>query len=258
MSKLQTDDYVATKTELRERVMMMYTHNMGLITITLAAWTAVATIMSITIKDGSPLYEIIYPLIYCLFFIPALLAVPLSVKSGDNLTRVAQLAAYIRVFHELKNLVSYKKGDNICLYESAFKPIGHGKRIKHFNREFPFIVTLSILAISLFMIAGLFVLNYEKNTAIYIVSPILAGILLIALIFILIFVAKNSSTEWNFSKQRENSENEYIEIAKLIGVITEDDEKKYREYLKTASKTVSDHRVNEYVKNNIDKLRKKF
>lgn len=256
MKELQNNDYNATKNELRERVMMMYAQNMGLITLTIAAWAAVATILTVTQHDSEATYGIIYPLIYFLLFTPALLAVPLSVKSGDNLTRVAQLAAYIRVFHELKNLVHYKNGDNICMYESAFKPIGHGKRIKYFNLEFPFIVILSFLAISLFMISGFFIL--KENMDLYIASPIIAGVLLISLIFIFIYVYHNSSTTWNFSRQRENSENEYIEVAKLIGVITEDDEKAYREYLKTASEQVFNHRVNEYVKNNIEKLRKKL
>ena len=89
METKKIEDYHFAKEELRMRLQLMYTQNMGVITAALALWT-----ISIAAMKLLPDHEIgnsaLSILIYMIFAIPAFIALPLSVKSGDNLSRVEE------------------------------------------------------------------------------------------------------------------------------------------------------------------------
>lgn len=236
MKKLSVEDYKSVKDELHMCVQMMYTQNIGLITATLASWAIAATILGGAMQHAFLDEAMIIPMVYVFLVVPSVLAIPLSIKSGDNLTRVAQLAAYIRVFFELPSIIHSEKfkdqadknENKIYMYESAFKPLGHGKRIRFFNIEFASIVALSFITVSTFMICILVKFPALPNI---LWASIMGGIILIFLIFAFFVVLFNSSVGRNFSPHRKASEEQFMIVAEKLGVIDSGDAMKYKELL---------------------------
>lgn len=239
MKKLSVEDYKSVKDELHMRIQMMYTQNLGLITATLAVWAIAATILGSAIQYDFLDNIGIIPLIYVFFVTPGFIAIPLSIKSGDNLMRVAQLAAYIRVFHELPAVLHPEKYDEqekenkLYIYESAFRPIGHGKRTKYFNIEFAILVALSFIAVVAFMISISVTTTILANR---LCALIMGGIFAGFLIFAFVVVLSNSSVGRNFSPKK--SEEQFMIVAEKLGVIDVGDAMKYKELLATIKYTL--------------------
>ena len=191
----------------------MYTQNIGLITATLAAWAIAATILSKVFDDNFNNIFII-ALIFVLLVFPAVVAIPLSIKSGDNLTRVAQLASYIRIFHELPSRIHTKDyPDGILMHESTLSPLQPKKSLKFFNIEFVAIVILSMLAVVSFFIF-LFVVKAK------LVYTIICGLFaIIAEILALYVVLKNSSVRKNFIEVQKECDKTNLHHAQDCGII---------------------------------------
>lgn len=126
------EEYEKAKDELRMRLQLMYTQNMGVITASITVW-AIAIALLASAFQYSNINELTITFEYIFLVMPGCLAIPLSAKSGDNLNRVTQLAAYIRVFYEEQSIAlgQASKSDTaenvttttICCYEKALKII---------------------------------------------------------------------------------------------------------------------------------------
>lgn len=102
-----------------------------------------------------------------LFLIPIFYFVPISIKSGENLTQIASLSAYIRVFYDylsLKNNTIYfnwETSNNLVSNANVYR---HKKssRMKFFNSEY---TILSLISLMLFVISAF--ASTKKFFAIY-------------------------------------------------------------------------------------------
>lgn len=222
------------KDELRMRVQMMYTQNMSVISTAFAIWAIGGTVLAVMLDKGIA-NESLKMFIYLFFSVPAILAVPLSIKSGDNLSKVARLAAYIRVFHEMKAAISGEK--EFPFYESALKasmtsqgPLKRNVRIflLSFNCEFSMIVLISFLAVLFCFCYDVFGGNdFGKRIGSF--SGIVGIITLIILVGLFILVWMNSNEKKKFFDEIKKSEDDFIAVALKFSMITEDDVKRYRE-----------------------------
>ncbi len=226
---IPSSDCQYVKEELRMRLQLMYNHSMGIITSALTVWTIATGLLAVIIKLSITQTSVS---VICLIFFaaPGFFALPMSIKSGDNLTRVAQLAAYIRVFHEIKDVV-HSENPNRMLYESAFKTSGHEKRVIFFNLEFVIITVISCVGEMVFAI-------YLHSTGLSLVGAIVGYIFSAILIAISFAVLRNASVKHNFMKMRRKSEENFIIAAIEMNVISQEEVDQYREKMKEIEKVI--------------------
>ena len=208
------------------RVQMMYSNSVGFITATLAIWTIATGIICSALKENTLCTPWFTCIVLFLMITPAIIAIPISIKSGDNLSRVAQLSAFIRVFFELPSLINEKE-DGCFVYETALGAAvhdnknGNGVNIKLFNVEFFFVVLLSIALTTSLLV------YYCLSQ--YVLGVIIAGVFIALQLYILFIVRKASSVNKNFLKARTESISDFIKIAISLEIISADNAKSYEE-----------------------------
>lgn len=234
IKNISVDEFNAVKGELRNRLNIMYGQNSVFLTAALAIWgVAIGILLSLFGQDGAiNIFKIISE--YFMLLLPAVFAIPLGVKSGDNLTRIAQLAAYLKFFYEKDYMDKLQKGESCYMYESVLDLVGHSDKIsyiKAFNSEYFITVLISLFAT---IILTVFLTIYTctiHDIKILIVSLSVGFICLFALIIIGKVVYVSSSVKHTFfamqgfygERMKKVSEeiDKEIEIAKLKAELAE-------------------------------------
>ncbi len=228
MKNLSVDEFNAVKAELRNRLNIMYGQNSVFLTAALAIWgVAIGILLSLFGQDGViNIFKIISE--FFMLLLPAVFAIPLGVKSGDNLTRIAQLAAYLKHFYE-KNYMDKLKEDESCyMYESVLDLVGHSDKvsfIKAFNSEYFITVLISLFATIMLTIFLIVYTISIQDITMLIVSLSAGFICIFALIIIGVIVYVSSNVKHTFfamqnfygEKMKKVSEDidKDVEIAKL-------------------------------------------
>lgn len=201
MKNLSYEEFNAVKAELRTRLNIMYGQNSVFLTAALAIWgVAVGILLGIFGQNGTiNVYNIISE--YFLLLLPAVFAIPLGVKSGDNLTRIAQLAAYLKHFYEKGYMEKLVNGEPCFMYESVLDKVGHSDKIsyiKAFNSEYFITVLISLFAT---IILTIFLAVYTcttQNIVMLIISLSAGFICLFSLVIIGKIVYVSSSAKHTF------------------------------------------------------------
>ena len=97
-------EYESIRTEVINRINAIYSQSNTALTTLISTWVAGITLFIFLTGDRQalPYYaEIVMRFFTSLvFLIPVFFFIPLAIKSGENLTQIASISAYIRVFFE--------------------------------------------------------------------------------------------------------------------------------------------------------------
>jgi hypothetical protein len=235
-------EYESIRTELVNRINAIYSQSNTALTTIISTWVAGITLFIFLTGDRQslPYYaEIVIRLFNSLvFLIPVFFFIPLSIKSGENLTQIASISAYIRVFFEYLNLKSddysipkygWEISNTFVSDINAFRK-NKSKFILRFNDEF---TILSIISIIIYFIsAGLNILTIletpegqklQNSIWIYI---ILAAYIFFAVISIIILVKIHNSScvKRNLIDKSPIFIKGYIQRAANLNLISNDEE----------------------------------
>ena len=154
-------EYNSLRTELISRIGFIYSQSSTALTTIISTWAAGITLFIFLTGDRHSLTnnaEIIIRFFNSfVFLIPVAFFIPLAIKSGENLTQIASLSAYIRVFFEYIR----EKSDDTSLPRygweisntlvsdiNAYRK-NKGKLILMFNEEFTILSIISVIIYSL-------------------------------------------------------------------------------------------------------------
>lgn len=229
-------EYNSLREELVNRIGFIYSQSSTALTTIISTWAAGITLFIFLSGNSLKLPfidEIIIRFINSfIFLIPVAFFIPLSIKSGENLTQIASLSAYIRVFFEY---LSTSSNDNtIPLYNweisntlvsniNAFRK-NKGKFILMFNEEF---TILSIISVIMYLFnAGLnikFLLEtHSKKICLIYLCLIIYVICTIISIVIVIKIHSSSCAKKNLIDKSPIFIEAYINRAFKLKLITKD------------------------------------
>lgn len=220
-----------------ERIKLLNSQAFTALATTVSFWTLGFTfkiaLMTNKIDVNSTIEGIIIELLSALFFlIPIIVFLPLSVKSGENLTQIASLSAYIRVFYEYpisgKKINRNWETSNNLLSNANVDRHEKSRIMKLYNEEYTLLSLISLLiyiVMSMLHIKKVWKLLVDKKVsqnelysiiAVYIISAIFATMLIILI--------HNATTMKNsMMKSTVYYVQGYIKRANEIGVIKDED-----------------------------------
>lgn len=237
-------EYESIRTEVINRINAIYSQSNTALTTIISTWVAGITLFIFLTGDRQslPYYtEIVMRLFTPLvFLIPVFFFIPLAIKSGENLTQIASISAYIRVFFEYLG----EKSDDTSLPRygweitntlvsniNAFRK-DKSKFILRVNDEF---TILSIISVIIYCIsAGLNIVtiletlkgeNLQNSIWIYIIIAICIFFAVFSII-IVIKIHNSSCVKRNLIDKSPVFIKGYIQRAANLNLISNDKETK--------------------------------
>lgn len=161
------NEYISIRAELIERIRLLNSQSFTVLATIISFWATGFTfkmaLMSKNISfSGITEKNIMIFLSTLVFLIPLFLFIPLSVKSGENLTQIASLSAYIRVFYDYpvcpdKKNKNWETSNNLLSNSNVDKKAS-SKFMRFYNGEY------TVLSFISFIIYLIFQLLHIRNT----------------------------------------------------------------------------------------------
>lgn len=160
-----------------------------------------------------------------LLYIPLLLLLPISQKSGENLYQITVISAYIRVFYEYATLVEPDSDQPFFAWESINRLTSKVTDKNLHSKLFSFLINnsysvLAFISILLYFYKGMAILNM-KQASLQNYMPF--AVSLIFALIILVVVHIYSSINRNMRKPEKQIIYTCVKAAKSIGLFEEED-----------------------------------
>lgn len=231
------NEYVSIRTEMIERIKLLNSQSFTALATIISFWAAGFTFkMSLVANNGnfSNSYEVIVMdfLSAIVFLMPVFLFVPLSVKSGENLSQIASISAYIKVFFDYpiskdKNNKNWETSNNLLSnanvdrkYESRFTRL--------YNSEYTILSCISFTIYFIFQALNIknavMLLQTQKINCLILHIFIIVYIAISALaVFTIIVIHKTSSMKNSLMRGTIYYTQGYIKRANELGLISDYD-----------------------------------
>ena len=113
-NEFSIEEYTSIRAELIERIKIMNSQEASALVAIITSWAAGFTFANEILTKKFIMLDSFGTVVFqCLqtfiFLIPIFYFVPLAIKSGENLTQMVSLSAYIRVFYDYPFQKKYKK-----------------------------------------------------------------------------------------------------------------------------------------------------
>lgn len=233
---LSEKEYLSIRSELTERIKLLNSQSFTALATIISFWATGLSFKIALLSENiqiTGVYEKAYLDFLCsiIFLIPVALFLPLSVKSGENLTQIASISAYIRVFYDYsKNgeFMNWETSNNLLSKANVDRRNKSSYLMKFFNGEY---TTLSCTSFFIYLI--LMVVNsrsiyfqYKNNmincTFLHFVF-LLYFCIMVFTIFLIYFVHKSSSIKYTMMAGTLTYVQGYITRANELGIIKDED-----------------------------------
>ena len=158
------NEYLSIRSEMIERIKLLNSQSFTALATIISFWAAGFTfkiaLMSKNIYFSEINEKIIIEFLSAIIFlIPLFLFIPLSVKSGENLTQIASLSAYIRVFYDYpiccnKRNKNWETSNNL-LSNSNVDRKNRSRYMKFYNGEYTILAVISFVIYLIFEILNI-------------------------------------------------------------------------------------------------------
>lgn len=254
------NEYLSIRSELIERIKLLNSQSFTALATIISFWAAGFTFKMALMSKNIYFSEINEKIIMeflsaIIFLIPLFLFIPLSVKSGENLTQIASLSAYIRVFYDYpichnKRNKNWETSNNL-LSNSNVDRKNRSRFMKLYNGEYTILASISFMIYLIFEILNIksivFLFNDQKisvfNLHIIVILYLLITIMSMLAIVCIHKVASMKNTMMNGTVYYMQG---YIKRANQLGIIKDKEMEKALSELNPKKKFV--------VENYFDKL----
>lgn len=232
------NDYDRVCKELLDRIDKAFSQGHQLVSMILVYWAAIfAGLMGAFGKDiwlklyYMPVFPLVVAALSLLPLVPILLILPYTVKFYDHMRCLTSCVAYIRVFYELPHMLHKKDAAIAASWETV-----------HVNFKFPFVKKIAseyrtisgfslILSIVTFSASNVVVFKSSNN---YII-PCICLVLMLAFYIWFYFqymrpIYIYTDTAIFFGTYAEMFLNEYLQRAKYLNLLVDEDIKAYKKY----------------------------
>lgn len=231
------NEYISLRSEMIERIRLLNSQSFTALATIISFWAAGFTFKMALISNSAyfaePYEKIIMQFLSAIvFLIPIFLFVPLSVKSGENLTQIASLSAYIRVFydypiHKNKSNKNWETSNNL-LSNANIDRKNKSKILKLYNGEYTILSCISLIIYMIFEtlnIKMLFLLFKDSKINCWFLHTIIIVYLLISIasVIVIIIIHKVASMKNTLMKGTTYYVQGYIKRANELGIIKDKD-----------------------------------
>ena len=239
------NEYNSLRQELITRITLINNQAHTAILTILTIWSA-GFVLLVKIYELDKNEQLFSPhmlvfIVNLIFLIPIFYFIPLSVKSGENITQIASISAYIKVFYEYKSLRGNGDFFNWETSNNATSTVNvdRGKisrPMRYFNEEYT-ILSLSSLAIYIIVSFNLyFEYFFEMILAIKIIYLAIFTIFLFLGTYFCFFIHKSSNMKIAMMENTVSYWNQYLKRAVEIGFISKTDYLNAKKQLNTMNK----------------------
>ena len=222
MKKMDNDEFAGIREEITMRIQLVNTQESTAIALCVGFWAAAVALL---VMEKMFLAAI-------LFYVPVILIIPISCKSGENIYQIAVLSSYIKVFYEYASIKNKDISEKLFCWEFANAKMFKIRSHKRSDALFLFLLnnTYFMLAvISLFMYMFEIccaILNhwYTLNNKVFWI--VFNALFFIAGVFFVIKIYLFSSVKRNMVEPQYKIIKEFSEIAKKLDVISQEDSDK--------------------------------
>lgn len=231
------NEYTSIRTKMIERIKLLNSQSFTALAAIISFWAAGFTYKMALLSSGVSFIEIYEKVVMdflsaVIFLIPIFLFVPLSVKSGENLSQIASLSAYIRVFYDYpirngKRNMNWETSNNLLSNANVDRK-SKSKITRFYNDEY---TILSCISFFLYIVFEL--VNFKKMYLMFVdkqVSYLFFHILIILYIIMsvvsllaIIMIHKASSMKNTLMRGTIYYVQGYIKRANELGIIKDED-----------------------------------
>ena len=232
------DEYTSLRSELIARIGMINSQSHSAILTIVSTWVAGITIL--VFISGSTFrqlgaagslnnIEYIDLMGTFIFLIPILYFMPLAVKSGENLTQIASISAYIRVFYEYLSERSqtdrygWETTNNLV----SSVNVDRGRKsfiMKFLNEEYSILSLCSLVLFSIrAIISAIYFFDVYVSNAQRIIMTVIYMLLLALAVCACVFIHKASSVKRVFMHASKQYVESYIKRAVEMGIIPKEE-----------------------------------
>lgn len=234
-NEFSIEEYTSIRAELIERIKNMNSQEASALVAIITSWAAGFTFANEILTKKFIMLDSFGTVVFqCLqtfiFLIPIFYFVPLAIKSGENLTQMVSLSAYIRVFYDYPFQKKYKKM-NWETSNNLLSVVNTDKKeksviLKMSNEEYTILAISSYLIYKFFEVISIkqliqFVNEREITTNVYIIIILMYVIFNITSIGLIFLIHKSSSTKNTMMDKTKIYVNAYLNRAIELGVIDE-------------------------------------
>lgn len=233
-NEFSIEEYTSIRAELIERIKIMNSQEASALVAIITSWAAGFTFANEILTKKFIMLDSFGTVVFqCLqtfiFLIPIFYFVPLAIKSGENLTQMVSLSAYIRVFYDYpfqKNIkMNWETSNNLLSVVNTDKK-EKSVILKMSNEEYTILAISSYLIYKFFEVISIkqliqFVNEREITTNVYIIIILMYVIFNITSIGLIFLIHKSSSTKNTMMDKTKIYVNAYLNRAIELGVIDE-------------------------------------
>lgn len=155
------NEYISIRTELIERIRLLNSQSFTVLATVISFWTVGFTFKAQVLEKVYSL-DIIQQIIInflsaLIFLIPLFLFTPLSAKSGENLSQIASLSAYIKVFFDYPVVVDKENKNwetsNNLLSNSNVDRGKESNFMKLYNEDYTILSIISFIIYNILMLS---------------------------------------------------------------------------------------------------------
>ena len=226
-------EYSSIRAELVSRIGLSNSQSSTALTTIISTWATGLTLLIFLSGQNNQLSdyaEIIIRFINSLIFlIPVAYFIPLAIKSGENLTQIASISAYIRVFFEYLREESDDNGLPRYSWEATNTLVsninalrkGKGKLLLMYNEEFTILSSASVMIYS--VCAGLNIATIYKSAFItswvFAIAIVIYAVFAVLSIIMIIIIHRSSCAKLNLTKKSPIYIEAYLYRAVELGLI---------------------------------------
>lgn len=225
-------EYNSLRAELVNRIGLINSQSSTALTTIISTWATGLTLLIFLSGQNNQLAdypEIIIRFINSLIFlIPVMYFIPLAIKSGENLTQIASISAYIRVFFEY---LRERSDDELPRYswESTNTLVSNinalrkdkGKLMLMFNEEFTILSSASVMIY--FISSGLNIAKVYKSATIsnlvFVLITVVYSLFAVLAIIMVITIHRSSCAKRNLIEKSPIYIEAYIYRAVEFGLL---------------------------------------
>ena len=231
--KFSKNEYNVLRTELQERIQLLNTTNINIISVTITTWSISFILFGNIIETEAIDYRLkafLYLIQAIILSVPLFCMVPLSLKARDNIEQISSIGAYLEIFHEIKSMYSEEVYHWEMINSKYTELNGDSKISRYINIEYTVISILSILLYTSFTLLAVVKVWNDVYTVSFIIS--LGVTLLILMIYLLINISKDTQINKIMGEKRQIQRRNFLKEALSINYISKDEYETYMRQFK--------------------------
>lgn len=225
-----TCEYVALRNETIERIKLMNSLTSSVIATIISTWTVGVSLLVVllnNINNDSVITAGLFIMDSFFFIIPILYFWPLSVKCGENISRLASLSVYIKVFFEYKSFDGLSEGpyfnwettNGLISFSNGINRMQR-RVIRHYNDEFFILALISFFLYTISAIIGIVIVNNTGNRILVLVLIVIYIACAILSVYFLTLIYGYSQPQKNMLDKFPEYSRMYVQRAVDLGVYT--------------------------------------